>query len=417
MRSALPAPGTPRVLVLATLVNTIGNGAYLASSALFLTRSVGLTPAQLALALSVAAGVGMVLTTPMGYLVDRVGPRAAQITALLTSAAALAALALVRDLRTFIPLACLIAVSEAMVRAANGAMIAGAVPAADRVRTRAFVRSTNNAGIAIGMLAAGLPLLLDSRAAYLATVFGNALTCLMAALIISRAHPVVPVPVPAGGSRLVALRDRPFLAFALLDGMLAALLNGMLALALPLWLIAHTDASAALVSAALLVNTIGCVTLQVWTARDMHHAADAPPATRRGALLLAASCVLLAVATGAPTWLVVVLVLAAAVVHVLGELRLAGATFVVVFDLAQDWAHGQYQAVHQTGRQLGNMAAPPLLTAMVVAWGAPGWLVLAAIFTTAGLIMPVIIGWALRSRSRATGLAPAPDGLRTSTSA
>ena len=39
----LPARGTPRILMVATLVNTFGNGAYLTTSVLFLTRSVGLS--------------------------------------------------------------------------------------------------------------------------------------------------------------------------------------------------------------------------------------------------------------------------------------------------------------------------------------------------------------------------------------
>ncbi|GGQ71744.1 MFS transporter [Couchioplanes azureus] len=394
----LPARGTPRILVFATFVNTFGNGAYLAAEVLFLTRSVGLTPAQVAVALSVAAGAAVVLTTPMGYLVDRAGPRRAMIGALVTLAVAYCALVLVRDLGHLLPVACVIAVGDAVVRAANGAMIAGAVPPAERVRTRAFIRATNNAGIALGTLAAAVPLLLDTRGAYLALLAGNAVTSLAAALVVSRAGAVAAVRAPAGGPRLVALRDRPFLAFAVLDGFVAALYNAMLSLALPLWLVAHTEAPAALVSVVLLVNTIGCVTLQVWAARGMHTAAAAPPAIRRAAMLLALSCVLFASTGDAPVWAVAVLSVAAAAVHVVGELMLAGASFVVVFDLARDWAHGQYQAVHQTGRQIGNMVAPPLLTALVIGWGVPGWLGLGAMFVVVGLVSARVVGWGLHTR-------------------
>ncbi|MEU4422470.1 MFS transporter [Actinoplanes sp. NPDC024001] len=396
----LPAPGTPRVLALATLVNTVGNGAYLACGALFLTRSAGLTPAELALALSVSAGAGVLLTTPLGYVIDRAGPRTSQITALLALAVTCAAVAFVRDLATFVPLACLIAVGDAVVKAANGAMTASAVPPAERIRTRAFLRSTNNAGIALGTLVAGAALLADTRAAYLAVLFGNSVTCLAAALIITRAAPARSTRAPIGGPRMVALRDRPFLAFAALDGLVAALFNYMLTLALPLWLVARTDAPAALVSVVLLVNTVGCITLQVRATRGMQTLADAPPAIFRAALLVAASCVLFASTDAAPTWLVVVLALTAAAVHVLGELRLAGASFVVVFDLAREWAHGQYQAVYQTGRQIGNMIAPPLLTALVIGWGVPGWLGLAGIFAAAGLIAPRIIRSAMTTRDQ-----------------
>ncbi len=89
----------------AMLVNIFGNGAYLTTSALFLTRSVGLRPAEVALGLSVAAFAGMLLTTPMGYLVDRFGPREVQIGALLVLAAGYAGLTLVGGVWSFAPLA------------------------------------------------------------------------------------------------------------------------------------------------------------------------------------------------------------------------------------------------------------------------------------------------------------------------
>src|SRR5689334_12289771 len=348
----------------ATLVNTFGNGAYLTTSALFLTRSVGLSPAEVAIGLSVGALAGMVLTPPLGYLVDRRGPREVQIAALLGLAASYLGLALVGGVWSFTPLACAIAVGDATVKAANGAMIAGAVPPTERVRVRAYVRSTNNLGIGLGTLAGGVPLLLDSRAGYLGVLIFNAVTGVVAALILGRATRVAPVVRPADRPALVALRDRPFLSFALIDGLVAALYNDLLSLALPLWLVASTHASPTLVSAALLVNTAGCVTLQVWASRGTHTAADAVAVTRRGAFVVAAACGLFALTAGRPAWLVAVLVLAAAVVHVLGELWLSSATFAVVFDLAPDWAQGQYQAAYQSGRQIGNLAAPPLLTVL-----------------------------------------------------
>ncbi|SNS88770.1 Major Facilitator Superfamily protein [Asanoa hainanensis] len=394
----LPAPGTPRVLMFATLVNTVGNGAYLATGALFLTRSVGLTPGQVALGLSFAAFAGIGLSTPMGALVDRWGPRHVQVAALLALAGCFAGLTRVHHLWSYALLACVIAVGDATVKAATGAMIAGAVPPAERVRTRAFIRSTNNAGIALGTAAAAVPLLLDSRAGYLAVLIGNTASYLLAAVVASRAGQVTRVLRPAGGPRLAALRDRPFVAFALVDGVVASLYNGLLALALPLWLVTRTHAPAALVSAVLLVNTIGCVTLQVWASRGVSTASDAVPVSRRGALVVAASCVLFGLTAGRSARLAGALILTAAAVHVLGELWLSSATFAVAFDLAPDWAQGQYQGALQTGRQIGNMLAPPLLTGLVIGWGGPGWIALAVLFAVAGLAYPPIVRWGLRQR-------------------
>jgi MFS family permease len=392
----LPAPGTPRILMFATLLNTFGNGAYLTTSALLLTRSIGLTPAQVAIGLSIAAGAGMVLTTPMGYVVDWRGPKQVLIAALVASTICFLAMTRVDGLWSFASVASMIAVGDATVKAAMAAMIAGAVPPDERVRTRAFVKSTNNAGIALGTLAGSLPLLLDTRAGYVAVLLGNSVTYLLAALIVGRADSVPPVTAPGDAPRMVALRDRPFLSYALVDGLVAALFNQILSLALPLWLIAETHAPIALVSVALLVNTLGCVTLQVWATRGTTTAADAIPVARRGAFVVAASCLLFSFTASQPSWLVTVLVVVAASVHVLGELWLSSGTFAVIFDFAPDWAQGQYQGAYQAGRQIGNMAAPPILTALVIGWGVPGWWGVAAIFAAAGGVTPRIVRLGLR---------------------
>jgi hypothetical protein len=237
-----------------------------------------------------------------------------------------------------------------------------------------------------------------------AVLLFTAATGVAAAFILGRAARVAPVVRPADRPALVALRDRPFLSFALVDGLVAALYNDLLSLALPLWLVAYTHASLTLVSVALLVNTAGCVALQVWAARGTHTATDAIAVTRRGAFLVAAACVLFGLTAGRPPWLVATLVVSATLVHVLGELWLSSATFAVIFDLAPDWAQGQYQAAYQSGRQIGNMAAPPLLTGLVIGLGVPGWLGLAAIFAAAGLASARIIRWGLGYRERSASV-------------
>src|SRR5688572_29693098 len=75
----LPEPVLIRTLAVATLVTTIGNGLWMVSSALFLTRSVGLSIAQTVLALTLVALVSLVSSTPVGYLAARLGPRGAAI--------------------------------------------------------------------------------------------------------------------------------------------------------------------------------------------------------------------------------------------------------------------------------------------------------------------------------------------------
>lgn len=85
-------------------------------------------------------------------------------------------------------------------------------------------------------------MLLNSRAGYVGLLLANATTFVLAATIIGRVPPVGVPPRPAAGPRVVSLRDRPFLTFALVDGLVAALYNEVLSLALPLWLLACAPA-------------------------------------------------------------------------------------------------------------------------------------------------------------------------------
>jgi hypothetical protein len=197
----------------------------------------------------------------------------------------------------------------------------------------------------------------------------------------------------------VALRDRAFLVYALVDGLLASTYNDLLGVALPLWLAARTDAPLWLVSAALAVNTAGCVLLQVRAARGGDGPASGARLGRRGAMLVGFACVLFGLAGDRRVWLVGAMVLAAALAHVLGELLLSTGTWSVVFGLAPDWAQGQYQGAYFTGRQLGDMVAPPLLTGAVVSVGMLGWIGLGALFAVAGLAYPAMVRWGLRTRA------------------
>ncbi|MEV1143197.1 MFS transporter, partial [Micromonospora sp. NPDC049799] len=81
----LPEPGAIRVLTIGTLVRTVGRGLWLVASALFLTRSVGLTPTEVGIGLTLTALVGVVASAPTGYLADRLGPRGTAIGALAAS--------------------------------------------------------------------------------------------------------------------------------------------------------------------------------------------------------------------------------------------------------------------------------------------------------------------------------------------
>ncbi|SCG70222.1 MFS transporter [Micromonospora coxensis] len=404
----LPEPGPARTLALSTLVNTVGRGTWLTVSALFLTRSVGLTVAQVGLGLTVTALVALVASTPMGYLADRHGPRGMQIGALFASAACTAALVAVRSFATFLVVGVLMAVADAATRGARGALIAGAVPADQRVRTRAYLRAVTNVGISVGAVVAGVGLAADTRAGYVALILLDCATYLLAAAILFRLTPLPPVPAPTHGPRLVALRDRPFLAFTVLDGLMS-MHFGLLNIALPLWIAEHTTAPRWIVSACMLVNTVIVVLFQVRASRGTEELAGAGRAARRAGVVIAVACALFAASGDVSTPAAVALLLAGSLVHVLGELWHAAAGWGISFGLAPAHAQGQYQGAYGMGMQLGGMIAPVVVTSLAVGWGVPGWLLLGGLFLLLGALVPPVVRWA--ARSRPVDAAPEPAAV------
>ncbi|SCF39047.1 Predicted arabinose efflux permease, MFS family [Micromonospora purpureochromogenes] len=393
----LPEPGPARTLALSTLVNTVGRGTWLTVSALFLTRSVGLSVREVGIGLTVTALVSLIASTPMGYLADRHGPRGIQLAALVASGVFTAALMAVRSFPTFLVVGVLMAVADAASRGARGALIAGAVPADQRVRTRAWLRAVTNVGISVGAVVAGVGLAADTRAAYVALILLDCVTYLLAAVVLLRLAPVPPVPAPAHGPRLIALRDRPFLAFTVLDGLMS-MHFGLLNIALPLWIADHTTAPHWLISACMLVNTVTVVIFQVRASRGTEELPGAARAARRAGVVIAVACALFAASAGVPTPVAVALLLAGALVHVVGELWHAAAGWGISFGLAPARAQGQYQGAYGMGMQLGGMVAPVVVTSLAVGWGAPGWLLLGGLFLVLGALVPPVVRWAARTR-------------------
>ncbi|GAA2374847.1 MFS transporter [Dactylosporangium salmoneum] len=402
---ALPT-GPLRLLVVAQLVNTLGSGLSMASSALYLTRIAGLSVAQTGLALSVAALVCMVASAPMGYVADRAGARGVLVAGLVAQALGTAALTLVGSVWTYLLVAVPLAIADAAQRGAKGAVIAGVVPADRRVHTRAYLRSVTNVGIAAGAALAGVGLAVDTRPAYFALILGDAVTYLGAAVLLSRLDPVPPSPRRADGPRLIALRDKPFLAFVALDGLLSTHF-GMFEVALPLWIAHRTDAPRWLIAVLFLTNTTAVVLLQVRAARGTDEPTGAARAARRAGLALLVACGLYALSGQAHHTVTITLLVAGALTHVVAELWHAASGWGISFGLAPAHAHGQYQGAYAIGMQLGQMLAPFVVTTLAVSWGWPGWLLLGAVFALAGSAMPSVVAWALRNRPASAELVDA----------
>ncbi len=386
-KAVIPEPGPVRPLAVAALTSRTGRGLFYTVLPLYLTRAVGLPAEQVGIGLTLASLAGMACGVPAGYLSDILGPRGLRAAARTAEALLLCGYALIGNFIGFLVVACLVTLFESSGLAAEGALIAGSVPAAQRVRTRAYLRSITNAGWSAGALLAGGALLEDTREAYVVVLLVAAACYLVSAVATMKVPAVPAVPRKGDGPRWVVLRDRPFVVLTLLNGVLSMNL-GLFTVALPLFIAARTDVPVALYSVLVLINTISATVFQVRVSRGTDTVAGSATAQLRSGVLLAGCCALFALADGRPTWLACVFLVFGCAVHVTGELFQSAGSWGLSFELAPDNAVGQYQGLFGMGRDLGQILTPVVATGAMVGWGWAGCLLLGAMFLVTGVVVP-----------------------------
>lgn len=403
----LPQPGPPRVLALAQLANSIGDGAFFATSALFFTRIVGLSATQVGVALTVAWGLGMLAGVPLGMAADRWGARRVAVLLALWTAGMLSTFLVVRSFPLFLLVACLYAIGQGGLGAARQALLAGLVSASERVAVRAHMQSTVNLGLAVGAGVGGLALTVDSAAAYLAVFVVDAASFLVSALVLRRL-PVTRAPLSrAGGTKLTVLRDRPYAVLTVLTAVMY-LNMPVLSLGLPLWIVERTDAPPVMAAVVLVLNMATVVLFQVRVARMVHDLRSAARVAGLAGWVLLAACALYGVSGGSVGSLgslgvagAIVALLVAAAVQVFGEMMHGAASWEVGFGLAPAGQQGQYQGFYGMAPQIARMLGPVVVTTLLIGWGMRGWLVLGALFLVAGLLVRPAVRWA-ESRASAS---------------
>jgi len=387
-------PGSLARLGAGTFCSAVGNGAWYTSWALFLTRSVGLSPAQVGVGMTIAGVLGLLSATPIGWIADRVGAREVFATLLLVQAAAALAYLAVGGLAAFVATAC---VAEAA-RSGNGArnaLVLGLTPREeDRLAALGSLRSISHFGWALGAVAGAVIIGVDSRAAYVALLLLNGASYLAYAGLVASVPRVATTPERRG---VRVVHDRPYVTLAGLMGVLA-LCWAMMSSGLPLWIALHTDAPRSLSAVIVVLNSLAIALLQVRVSRGIGSPAGAARGARLAGVLLAASCLLFAVTAGWGGAGVIAVLVAAGVVHTAGELLFVASSWGLSVPLMPADAAGEYQGVFATGEATALMLAPALMTTLVAGWGQPGWLVLAAIFLAPAAAAVPVTRWALRTR-------------------
>jgi MFS family permease len=398
-RRGIPLDRDLRILALGSFANRFGSGAVMTTSALYFTRQVGFSPAEVALALSLSAAVGIVVQVPAGHLGDVRGPRE-MLTVFMVGAAIFAAPPVLA--RTPWALAGLLAVLTAFERSAgsvNQGVIAQLATGGRGVLFKAYLRAVTNTALGLGAVFGGIALAVDEVWAYVAVFVLNALFTGFAAWNTTRLPHLAPHPRAEGEPRLAVLRDWPYVVITIITG-LFSLHFFVMELGLALYISSHTAAPTVMVAVLLIINTAMVALFQVRLSRRADSVPSAARALVRGALWIAAGFTVVALADRGGVWFAVAALVAGSLIHVVGEMIGSGGQWGLQMGLAPHERQGQYQGFSGLGFSVMAVIGPPVVTFFCVVQGERGWLMLAAIMLVIALVSVPAARWALASRGR-----------------
>jgi MFS family permease len=377
-------------ILLAYTVNSLGSGLWLTGGTIFLLRERALSGTEVGIGLTVGGVLGVAFGLLAGNVADRVGARRVVLAALVIEGAAMLAYLGVSNLVSLITVATVAAAGLSSTNTARGALLVQVFGVADATWIRSLTRAGSNLGIALGGLGAGVLLALANPAAYRALVIGDALTFIVAALLLIR---LPNLGVQEDGEPLDswrALKDARYVSLTVVNAVVT-MQYGVLSVGVPMWISARGVVPDFMLAPLMVINTVICVLFQVRAGRGMEQPRRAGIAITRSGVLFFASCGLIALSgsfSGVEVATAVLIV--AALAHSIGELLQAGGSFGASYAFAPDGHHGQYQGVWNVGYSLGESVSP-LAMSLAINAGVPGWIALGSLLLAFTLIFQLLV--------------------------
>ncbi|MBB5871198.1 MFS family permease [Allocatelliglobosispora scoriae] len=396
----IPDRGLPRSLALQSLLFSLGSGMFLTGSAVYFTEVVGLTAIQIGIGFSIAGGLSLLFSVPMGALVDRVGAQRSWMLGALAEGAVFAVYPLVKGFTGFLVALSFIAVAQVFAQAGRGAYTIAVIPPEIRVRTQAFMRSALNVGFTVGAGMSAIVLAFHSHSVLNILVISNAIGLVVNGLFVSRlpkAPPIERAPLVDGRkpSRIAVFRDRPILALTGLLG--AAMLYGtVFAEVIPLWIINRTEVPKPVIGALFTINTIMAVLLQVPASRGADSMPGAIRLMRWGALATMAACPLVLFTSGGSGWLTIGVLAVCVALVTMTELWVSSAMWYLFSEIPPPDRRGEYLGAMRMGGAAQAMVGPAALTflALHTGWG---WWLIGGVFGLVALVAGPLMWWAANS--------------------
>jgi MFS family permease len=413
VRSHIPPPGPQRTYLVSYAIGMVGSGAFLPIYVLYLTQIVGIPNSQTALAISIAALVGLPLTLVAGDLADRLGPRRVVLFGLAGQVVGMASYVFIQGFWSLLIIVTSMNIFAYAYLAAEGALMRR-IAGAGTVTFRSQVLVMGSIAVTVGAVIAGIGISIGTPTVYRAMFLAVAAGYVVVLGITRRIPNYAPLPkpetpqpagtgatAPAKRQRWIVLRDKPFIVYAAVTGVMTVSSFAEHQL-LPIWIVAHTNAPGWTVALVFVVNTAISVTLQMRLSRDVRTLKQAGQAMLRYGLTLPLAYLMLAMMAGRSAWMATLLVVIGITLISIAQIWGVSGRFVFEFNLPPAHSQGQYDGFLNIFMTLGVSAAPLVLIGVVADRGFAGWVGLGVLFLVLGLVSPAIAAWGERTRPQAT---------------
>lgn len=385
-RAKPPSPLAGR-LSAQSMLFALGEGTFMAGSAVFFTQVVGLSAAQVGLGLTLAGVAAFITAYPLGRLVDRIGPKRAWAISAVGQASMFAVWPFIESFAGYVAMAVVMEVLGALGGTAHGAYTIDVLPPRERVTSRAYMYSALNVGFTLGSLVGGIALAFESLTLIQVVPLFTAAVFLVNALFITRL-PKAPHDLRTAEERAVKvpgpgpMRNAGWLLSMFFAGVLwtnQVILN----VVIPLWLVEKTDSPWSVLALLFGTNTVMCIFLPMLAARGIKDRSTALRAIRVSTVFFIVSCVVTLSTHEAVGWLTIALFFLGHVTLTGAELFLSAASWTFEAELMDPRRRGEYQGAAELSSTLGRVWAPAVYTFLAMSWGSAGWLVIAGIITVA----------------------------------
>lgn len=377
-RLGFPTLGSHRRFVTAIAIDALGSGVFMPLSMLYFLAVTPLTLLQVGAALSIASAVTLPVGPVIGAIVDRIGAKRVLLAGNALQAIGFVAYLVTDSFVGVIAWTIVITLGRTAFWGSYGNIVTAISQPGERERRFGFLGALRNVGFAVGGLAAGAAIWIDTELAFAAVVAINAATYVVAFWLL------LAVPDPRPGSEPHAnpdswrtvLADRPYrmLVVAQLGYSLPMML---LNLALPVYAVRVLELPGWVIGA---VFTLNCLMIGLGQGLVV----NAMAGRRRYVILVATQAVFAAsyvVFLGASLLGLVaaaaVLVLGA-VVYTFAELIGGPVLAATAAEAAPDHLRGRYLSMIQLSWNFSSAVAPVGFAWLLERGPEPLWLVMLA---------------------------------------